>query len=47
MRAGKATSFIFDEVNIAKFFKSNPRLLPESNKVKKFRNKEGFLNFDL
>jgi hypothetical protein len=47
MRTGIGTSFIFDEVNIAKFFKTNPKLLPEADKVKKFRNKEGLLNFDL
>lgn len=47
MRTGIGTSFIFDEVSIAKFFKTNPKLLPDADKVKKFRNKDGILNFDL
>ena len=47
MRTGIGTSFIFDEVSIGKFFKANPKLLPDADKVKKFRNKDGYLDFDL
>ncbi|MCZ8296748.1 MAG: hypothetical protein O9297_05980 [Flavobacterium sp.] len=46
MRSGTGTSFIFHEKEIAKFFKSNPTLLPKEENVKKF-NIKGILNFDL
>jgi hypothetical protein len=46
MRDGNATSFIFDEDNIKKFFDKNSKLLPEPKKVKKFYN-NGTLDFDL
>jgi hypothetical protein len=44
---GISTSFIFDEINIAIFFKKNPNLLPAPEFVRKFRSIEGYLNFDL
>jgi len=46
MKDGNATTFIFDEISIAKYFDKNPKMLPEAKNVKKFYSIEG-LNFEL
>lgn len=46
MKDGNATTFIFDEISIDKYFDKNPKMLPEAKNVKKFYSIEG-LNFKL